>query len=164
MGKTAIYEFPWPELPDPGNGPDGYVNLAERIDARMTRYRSELNLGSFDAGWAFNPGTTSDFWYTSVDVNKGWIEFDTHLVWYSQGSCAAGIVNVLIDGAMARSWEFHNDCKGTSIYNITSGSVAQEFVSGKKGVDMRININVNPLGSPILFTTCNVVLRQFGAG
>lgn len=140
------------------------MDLASTIDAKMTRWRSELNLGSYDAGQNFNPATVTDFWYTDVDVNKGWVEFDIQTQWYAQGGCAAGWLHAKIDGALCRTWVFHNDCKGTNIEMPVGGSVAAEFPSGKKGVRMALDIDVAGNGSTLLLTSVNVLIRQFGAG
>lgn len=42
MGKTAIYQLPWPELPDTADGPDGYEDLALATEAGLTQVRNQI--------------------------------------------------------------------------------------------------------------------------
>lgn len=164
MGTSTIYQFPWPELPDPADGPDGFSDLADSFDAKMTRWRSDLNVGATSDGWQLTPGTTAEFWKTTVNVGKGWVEIDFNAQFFGQGGCVAGVVNARIDGTIARSWSFHNDCKGSNIEMPISGSVAQDFPSGKNDVPLSLSVDIASNGSPIIIVTASVITRQFGAG
>ena len=172
MGASPNYKFPWPELVEPADGPDGFEDLATAVDADMTRWRKETNIGGHDSGYVFQPnpiGTSNpqEWWYNWYPVVKGWAEIDITTTWFPQGGCAQGVITARFDDVDARRWIIHNDCKGTDIMMVAAGTVAQEFPNGTPNgqdtVKFSLAIDVAYNGSAIMLVSHNIMLRQFGA-
>ena len=164
MGATTLYKLPWPELPDPADAQDGFNDLATAIDDRMTRWRSQLQIGQIDCGWEFDNGVGTPFWRTTMDVQRGWVEFDVYMIWFGNGTCSAARVDAVFDGNIIRQWYFHTECTSTVPALWVMGSAAWEVPAGKTGVDAQLIVYPDPTSGRIALGTMNVVVRQFGAG
>ena len=165
MGATTIYKLPWPELPDPADAQDGFLDLTTAIDDRMTRWRSQLQIGQQDCSWEFTEnGVAKPFWRTTLDVQRGWIEFDVYMIWVGNGTCSAGRIDAVFDGNIIRQWYIHTECYGTLPAMWVMGSAAWEVPAGKTGVDAYLQMTPDPSSGQMVLGTMNVLVRQFGAG
>jgi hypothetical protein len=164
MGATTIYKLPWPELIDPADAQDGFNDLTAAVDARMTRWRSQLQIGQLDCSWEYENAKTTPFWRTTLNVQRGWIEFDTYQIWLGAGTCSAGRVDAVFDGNLVRQWYFHTECYGTLPAMWVMGSAAWEVPAGKNSVDAHLDITPDTHSGQLSLGTMNVLVRQFGAG
>lgn len=163
MGATTIYKLPWPELTEPADAPDGFLDLTTEIDNRMTRWRSQLQIGQLDCGWEFKNAVATPFWRTTLDVQRGWIEFDIYAIFFGNGGCSAARVDAMFDGNIVRSWYFHTECAGTTPALWVMGTAAWEVPAGKNGVDALLQVTPDPTSGQVVLGSMNVLVRQFGA-
>lgn len=77
MGATPTYKLPWPELGNLADGPDGYEDLAEAVEAALLTQRDgTADTKSYTPTWR-SAGTIQPYgmaWSARYLVRNGWCQ------------------------------------------------------------------------------------------
>lgn len=168
MGQTTEFQYPWPELSEVADGPDGYQDLAARAEAAYPLPRLYTHISGDYNGAAVMPNTTrvivSD---TRASVAVGWIEVDFGILIRSPSPgndvAAGGSVFIKVNGVLVGQAGWHTYAQTQQVDPRTTGKMIIPRSMSSFTVECSINVENGSYGNGMLAGRYNIDIWQHGA-
>lgn len=158
---SPIYGIPWPALGAIADGPDGYSDIALRVEREMTTFRGVTNYAKSSGVTCLNGYTTDVHSVTHPLAVIGWVDVELNIAMTpAAGTVIAGTIQITLDAVQVRNVRFHNQGQGIYVATIVA---SRAVTAAQTTLAIVARLAVDGPSSTVTYQHSEISARSYGA-